>query len=136
MRGLIVGLLLVAGPGWALQPALPDLAVDAQTLASTVQYDLISFAPTACELQAADLCVRQPGARRLLRFSVFTPNVGAADLEVGVPNDVDQLPDGELKWVYSACHKHYHFQTFARYELRRRGETTAILEGQKEASRP
>ena len=79
---LLVGLVLLtrsAGAG-----PLPDLTVDSDTLGSSVAYDLISFAPTDCELQAADLCVGGPGARRLLRFSVFTPNIGAADLVVGV----------------------------------------------------
>jgi hypothetical protein len=112
---------------------LPDLTVDATTLGSSVTYDLLSFSPDGCELQPADLCVRAPGARKLLRFSVFAVNQGTVDLRVGNPLDeLDvHLPDGEAKWVYSACHKHYHFQTFARYELRRRGETTPILLGQK-----
>src|SRR5262249_39544449 len=120
---LLVGLVLLArGVGAAL---LPDLTLDTDTLRSSVAYGLISFTPTDCELQAADLCVGGPGARRLLRFSVFTPNIGAADLVVGVPqNELDvQLCDpGNVncvpKWMFSTCHNHYHFETFARYELR------------------
>lgn len=131
-----VAFVLLAGLAGA--QSLPDLTVDAEELASTVQYDLLSFPPTDCALQAVDLCVRAPGARRLLRFGVFTPNVGQADLVVGVPQDEldQQLCDPgnvncEPKWVFSSCHNHYHFQTFARYELRRQGEQAPLLEGQK-----
>ena len=68
---------------------------------------------------------------RLLRFSVFAINQGTADLVVGKPDPNELLPDGTPKWVYSACRKHYHFETFARYELRQRGGSNAILLGQK-----
>src|SRR5262249_59806567 len=62
------------------------------------------------------------GARcvRLLRLSVFAINQGTADLVVGKPDPNELLPDGTPKWVYSACHKHCHFETFAWYELRQR----------------
>ena len=129
----LLAVVLAFGRAPARAQDLPDLAVDATTLGSSVTYDLLSFSPDGCELQPADLCVRAPGARKLLRFSVFAVNQGTADLRVGNPLDeLDvQLPNGDAKWVYSSCHKHYHFQTFARYELRRRGETTPILVGQK-----
>lgn len=127
---LFVSLLL----GWStLAWALPNLIVDDVTLSSSVGVELQTFQPTACELQPVDLCVGAPGGRKVLRFSVFTPNIGDEDLVVGNPalNPNEQLPNGEPKWVFSQCHNHYHFQTFARYELRRRGETSAVLTGQK-----
>jgi hypothetical protein len=134
-RGLLTAVVLVLAFGRhpVVAQGLPDLTVDATTLGSSVTYDLLSFAPDGCELQPADRCVLAPGARKLLRFSVFAINQGTADLQVGNPLDeLDvRLPNGDPKWVYSACHMHYHFQTFARYELRRRGETTPILLGQK-----
>jgi hypothetical protein len=44
---------------------------------------------------------------------------------VGVPSLDDP------KFVYSQCHKHFHFETFARYELRERGSSTVVRTGQK-----
>src|SRR5262245_34792545 len=124
---------LALGRAPAVAQQLPDLTLDTTTLGNSITYDLLSFAPDGCELQPADLCVRAPGARKLLRFSVFAVNQGTADLRVGNPLDelTMLLPNGDPKWIYSMCHKHYHFQTFARYELRARGSTTPILVGQK-----
>ena len=111
----------------------PDLVVNPTKLASSVGVELQTFATDACELRAPDLCVGAPGGRKVVRFSVFAENQGDADLVVGDPmqNPNELLPNGELKWVFSQCHNHFHFQTFARYELRRRGELTAVLTGQK-----
>ena len=111
----------------------PNLVVDQERLARDVSIDLRYIIPGDCELQAVDLCVGGPGARRVLKFSVFAQNVGDEDLVVGNPGDEQDvmLGDGTRKWVYSQCHGHWHFQTFARYELRRPGETTPFLTGQK-----
>jgi len=127
-----LALMLVAST--ALAQGLPDLQLDTALLATSVKYDLQLFDPadpTACELQPADLCVSGPGVRKLLRFSVLAANRGTTDLVVGTPDTSTLNPDGSSKWVYSTCHKHFHFQTFARYELRPRGASDAILIGQK-----
>lgn len=129
MRSLVA--LLLACAGAALAGGLPDLRLDTGRLAGGISFEVGFFPPDACELQAADLCVVGPGTRKLLRFDVFAINQGTADLVLGVPDDTTLLPDGSHQWVYSACHQHYHFTTFARYELRRRGETTPVLTGQK-----
>lgn len=123
-------LAVIAGQPPAAAQGMPDLRLDTKALANTA-FDLLFFAPTSCALKPADLCVGAPGARKLLRFDVFAVNDGDADLVLGVPDPNELLPSGEHKWVYSECHHHFHFQTFARYELRRRGETTPFLEGQK-----
>jgi hypothetical protein len=118
---LLAALLLAA---LAARPAAadPDLVLD---LASTVpSFDLRSFSPDACELQSVDRCIDQPGARKLLRFGVLAINRGD-DLVVGVPSGADP------KWVFSSCHNHYHFETFARYELRRADGTGTPIPGQK-----
>jgi hypothetical protein len=136
-RGLLT-LLCALGPlSSAAAQGLPDLRLDTDLLASSVKYDLQLFDPSdplSCELQPADRCVTGPGVRKLLRFSVFAINQGTADLVVGTPDPAVLLPDGTPKWVYSACHKHFHFQTFARYELRPHGASDAVLLGQKRPS--
>lgn len=131
MRSLV---FLAAWLGAATAFATPDLVVDETTLSSGIGVELQTFAPAACELQSADLCVGGPGGRKVLRFSVLAANIGDQDLVVGNPlaDPNEQLPnDGGPKWIFSACHNHYHFQTFARYELRPHGESTPVLTGQK-----
>jgi Lysyl oxidase len=120
---LRVLLACLAGAPLAGAQALPDLTLDPSTLVPS--FDLRTFAPDACELQPADLCVGAPGARKLLRFGVLAVNQGA-DLVAGMPSFDDP------RWVYSACHGHFHFDSFARYELRR-GDGTVAVVGQKRA---
>lgn len=127
-RTLVAALLLLAAVR-AEAGGTPNLVLDVPTLQSHVSFDLQSFAPSACELQPIDLCVGGPGPRALLRFSVLAVNQGTADLVLGVPPMIDPPNQGEF--VYSACHMHYHFTSFARYELRTRGTTTVIRPGQK-----
>lgn len=126
---LATAVLLVAR-GASAQP-VANLMLDAQELASSIGFDLISYQPADCVLQPADHCVDAPGARKLLRFSVFAINAGTADVFFGPPNLDAKLPNGDPLFVYSACHMHYHFETFGRYELRPRGGMTPVKEGQK-----
>lgn len=128
-RALLVVLLALA----TRAAALPDLAIDAATLAGDVRTEVKVFAPDACELQPADLCVGGPGARKLLRFAVLSTNVGDVDLVMGTPNPDDTLPNGDPTWVFSSCpsHNHWHFVDFARYELRERGGSAVVVTGQK-----
>ena len=108
---------------------MPDLVLDTALLHDTVGFDVQSFAPDACELQPIDLCVGGPGPRTLLRFSVFAVNRGTADLVLGVPPNIE--PPNAGSFVFSACHDHFHFDSFARYELRQPGTTTVVTRGQK-----
>jgi hypothetical protein len=117
---LVLGLVASArGQG------MPDLVVYEPALAENAREELKPIAPDDCTLQAADLCVDGPGLRKLLRFSVLALNRGTADLVVGIPSSDDP------RFVYSACHKHFHFESFARYELRVRGGATVVKSGQK-----
>ena len=56
-----------------------------------------------------------PGIRRLLRFTVGVANIGDADINIGDPNVHVALGDGLFE--YAACHAHYHFRNYAKYEL-------------------
>lgn len=85
----------------------PDLIVDTQWLAP-LHADVFMQEAT-CEVLEG--CVGGLGWRRLLLFTVATPNVGSDDLALGIPANLPEL------FHYSACHDHFHFDEFARYEL-------------------
>src|SRR5262245_63369758 len=99
---VLAGLCVLVLRSWAAAQGLPDLRLDTDLLASSVQYDVQLFDPNdpaACELRPADLCVTGPGVRKLLRFSVFAINQGTADLVVGRSDQNQLLPDGKPTWV-------------------------------------
>jgi len=50
------------------------------------------------------------GTHRLLRFNTQTRNIGTQDLVLG-------NPEGDPRFEYFECHRHYHFNGFASYEL-------------------
>jgi hypothetical protein len=64
-----------------------------------------------------------PGAHRVLRFTVSTPNIGDADAVVGDPlAHVDPNHDGDFGdsdglFEYAPCHNHFHYKHYATYEL-------------------
>ena len=103
----------------------PNLALDVERMRSSVRLStgvfhkpgraplLDSTIPTSgtCVLHPDEACVGGPGIRKLLRFDVLVHNRGNEDLTVGNPK---QRPD---LFVYSGCHRHYHFRGAARYEL-------------------
>ena len=88
--------------------ALPDLTIDADQVGASAKVTIESFAADACEI--VEGCIGAPGERTLLRFDLETPNVGAGDLELGVPGDA-------ALFTYSDCHGHYHFNGYADYKL-------------------
>jgi hypothetical protein len=81
---------------------LPDLSVDAGNAASWLTVTTESFAEDSCAVQEG--CV-VPGERRLLRFTVTTPNSGTGPLTLGDPS-----MDPRFQW--SGCHGHYHFRDY------------------------
>src|SRR5688500_17303486 len=56
-----------------------------------------------------------PGLRKLVRFTVMTPNTGNQDIFVGDPNDHFEANDGLFE--LATCHNHFHFRHYALYEL-------------------
>ena len=123
MRLLACFAVMLAGAVRAQGAA--DLVLHVPTLAENAREELKPIAANACTLQPADECVDAPGLRKLLRFSVLALNRGTDDLFVGTPT-----PD-DPRFVFSECHEHFHFESFARYELRPRGGTTVVKSGQK-----
>src|SRR5262245_6620959 len=92
--------------------ASPNLIVRADTLAKSVVFDTITVAANSCQQIEYGI---QPGVHKVLRFTVSTPNAGAADLPIGDPNIHYQNNDGLFE--LSACHGHFHFRHYATYEL-------------------
>ena len=102
---------------------LPDLTIDAERLGSSVVVRTKVFKANDCVVSEG--CVAAPGKRKLLRFDVATPNIGDADLFLG-------SPIGNPLFEYSPCHRHYHFNGYADYELLNLNGTN-ILTGRKQA---
>lgn len=101
-------LLLAAGqPGLATGSG-PDLIADARDLEESLSVTRESFSLEDCVFLEG--CVRAPGERRLLRLDTRTINIGDQDLVVGAP-------ENNAAYEFSACHGHYHFRSYASFEL-------------------
>ena len=112
-----VCLLLAALPLLAGDKSAPDLNGQADLIISP---DLGQQWVVREELLDATLCSVEeghvtPGYRKLIRFTVTTPNIGDADIYVGDPNDHVAAGDGLFE--FAECHNHYHFRHYAKYEL-------------------
>lgn len=97
----------------------PDVTVDADLLARSAFIERREFEPSSCEY--AEGCVLGPGLRRLLRFSVSIPNLGAAPATVPTRTQAPEL------YQYDACHQHDHLVGFAGYELRDARDTVTAV---------
>ncbi len=86
----------------------PDLIVEEEDMRSTAALHNRNFAANSCSVQEGSA---QPGARKLLRFTFTTPNVGDGDLIVGAPADHPEW----FEW--GQCHGHWHFREYADYRL-------------------
>src|SRR5688572_17776507 len=104
--GVLVGCSLMFS---SLAQGLPDLTIDANRLQASVIFEKKGFGKGSCA--AAEGCVLGPGKRTLMRFDLTTPNIGAADLVLGNPQDNLHL------FHFDSCHGHYHFEHYATYEL-------------------
>jgi hypothetical protein len=99
-------------------------AQDLTVFISDVRFETRKFSSRSCAVDEG--CVLGPGKRKLLRFSVSTPNLGNDDLVLGDPADRPDL------YVYSPCHGHYHFNGYASYELVDQSGAV-VLRGRKQA---
>jgi hypothetical protein len=98
-----------AGGGSNEAEALPDLILDGAYLMATVQQDVVDASADQCLFNEG--CVTGDGPRRVVRFGTRSANVGAADVVVGEP------VAGNPLWEFDACHEHFHFEGYARYDL-------------------
>ena len=112
---LVVSAALVFAAGSATPPSAappqPDLIVRGDILARqwVVRDENIG---QVCSAEEGNVT---PGLRRIVRFTVMTPNIGSADISVGDPNEHVANDDGLFE--LATCHHHYHFRHYALYEL-------------------
>ncbi len=90
----------------------PDLIVRSDVLSHQWVVRDENLSATACSVLEGDVT---PGLRRLLRFTVMTPNVGDTDINLGDPNVHVSAGDG--LYEFATCHQHYHFRHYAQYQL-------------------
>lgn len=105
---------------------MPDLTVNAELTQISLAIEERMFQPDACELLPEEGCALAAGLRRLLRFSIETPNIGTADLFMGRPTSDSPL----FEW--SECHGHFHYEGYAGYELRD-SAGQVVVTGRKQA---
>lgn len=110
---VVVGMTLLFGtPARSARLTGPDLIVRADVLSHQWVVRDENLTSTACSVQEGEVT---PGVRRLIRFTVMTPNVGDTDIALGDPNVHVAAHDG--LYEFAACHHHYHFKHYAKYEL-------------------
>jgi hypothetical protein len=90
----------------------PDLIVRADVLSRQWVVRDENLSSAACSVEEGGVT---PGIRRLIRFTVMTPNVGDTDIALGDPNAHVAANDG--LYEFATCHQHYHFRHYAKYEL-------------------
>jgi len=99
-----------ASDGGSIDGGTPDLTVYTPRLEADLAIEIRNFASDSCELTPDEGCVGAAGDRTLLRFSVETPNIGTADIELGTPSVSDD-------YQFSECHGHFHFIGYAEFRL-------------------
>ncbi len=102
-----------------------DLFVDAAQITGNYVVEYRNFAADSCAIVEGTL--GGSGMRRLLRFDTWTPNQGTADMFLGVPDTTSG------RYTYSACHMHYHFDSYAAYELLTPDAACVVAVGHKQA---
>ena len=103
---------LTAGESGAAAVNGPNLSVREDVLGSQWVVRDEQISASACSAIEGGVT---PGLRRLVRFTVMTPNTGNQDIFVGDPNDHFAANDGLFE--FASCHNHFHFRHYALYEL-------------------
>jgi Lysyl oxidase len=99
---------------------LPDLIVESKATQNSWRVKEEFLSGVLCSVEEGNVT---PGTRRLIRFTVTTPNQGQADVFVGSPlKHMDPNGDGDFSdqdgmFEFATCHDHYHFKHYATYRL-------------------
>src|SRR5262245_33189134 len=102
----------LAKPKATASTGLPDLIVDQERLVQNWVVRDEELPASFCSVDEGGIT---PGEHLLLRFTVSTPNVGTADVNLGDPNVHFANNDG--LYEYATCHRHFHFRHYTLYEL-------------------
>jgi hypothetical protein len=106
------GVALTSIKGGAAQVHGPNLTVRSDILGSQWLVRDENLSANACSVEEGNI---NGGLRRLVRFTVTTPNIGDEDIYVGDPNEHVAAGDGLFE--LATCHHHYHFRHYALYQL-------------------
>jgi hypothetical protein len=90
----------------------PDLIVDQKRLLQNWVVRVENLPANFCSVEEGGIT---PGEHTLLRFTVSTPNIGTADVNLGDPNV--HVAAGDGLYEYATCHRHFHFRHYTLYEL-------------------
>ena len=90
----------------------PNLSVRSDVLGSQWVVRDENISANACSAIEGEVT---PALRKLVRFTVMTPNTGNQDIFVGDPNEHVEANDGLFE--LATCHNHFHFRHYALYEL-------------------
>ncbi|HEV2863001.1 MAG TPA: lysyl oxidase family protein [Pyrinomonadaceae bacterium] len=113
LAAIIGAALLFTSPGGDAQMLSgPNLQVREDMLKQQWVVRDENLSPDACSVIEGEVT---PGLRRLVRFTVTTPNVGDKDIVIGDPNAHFEANDGLFE--FASCHHHYHFRHYAIYQL-------------------
>ena len=104
--------LALTPSGKATPPNGPNLSVREDVLGSQWVVREEKISATACSAIEGEVT---PGLRKLVRFTVMTPNTGNQAIFVGDPNEHVAAGDGLFE--FASCHNHFHFRHYALYEL-------------------
>ena len=96
----------------ALPPGQPDLIVDQGALRQHWVVRVEDLPASFCSVEEGGIT---PGERTLLRFTVSTPNIGDADINLGDPNA--HIAAGDGLYEFATCHNHFHFRHYTLYQL-------------------
>jgi len=118
---LALGVILVPRMNTTVASGSPELALTTDQPNLIVRSDVLrnhwvvreeNLPASFCSVEEGGIT---PGTHKLVRFTVTTPNIGTADINVGDPNVHVAANDGLFE--YASCHNHYHFKHYALYEL-------------------
>src|SRR6266436_3395619 len=90
----------------------PDLIVDQKRLLQNWVVRVEKLPASFCSVEEGGVT---PGERTLLRFTVSTPNIGTADVNLGDPNA--HVAAGDGLYEFATCHNHFHFRHYTLYQL-------------------
>jgi len=98
----------------AMVSGMADLTLDAVNMQQSVYISQETYQEGACEINECLMHLKNgpfPVTRKLLRFDTRAANVGTTSFNLGAPSPRNP------NFVWDECHRHYHFEEFAEYQV-------------------